>query len=53
MGSVWEIFSPLLRPAEAELEKADTLATAPNGILPPPFPVFGSWTRFPEDEIME
>ncbi len=25
----------------------------PNGILPAPFPVFGSWTRFPEDEIME
>ena len=25
----------------------------PNGILPPPFPVFGSWTRFREDEIME
>ena len=25
----------------------------PHGILPPPFPVFGSWTRLPEDEIME
>ena len=25
----------------------------PNGVLPSPFPVFGSWTRFPEDEIME
>ena len=25
----------------------------PNGILPPPFPVFGSWTELPEDEIME
>ena len=25
----------------------------PNGVLPPPFPVFRSWTRFIEDEIME
>lgn len=25
----------------------------PNGNLPPPFPVFGSWTRFSEDEYME
>ena len=25
----------------------------PNGVLPPPFPVFGSWTRFTEDEYME
>lgn len=25
----------------------------PNGSLPPPFPVFGSWTRFSEDEYME
>ena len=25
----------------------------PNGILPSPFPVFGSWTRFTEDEFVE
>ena len=25
----------------------------PNGSLPSPFPVFGSWTRFSEDEYME
>ena len=25
----------------------------PNGVLPSPFPVFGSWTRFLEDEYME
>ena len=25
----------------------------PNGVLPSPFPVFGSWTRFAEDEFME
>ena len=25
----------------------------PDGILPPPFPVFRSWTRFTEDEILE
>ena len=24
----------------------------PNGVLPPPFPVFESWTRFREDEIV-
>lgn len=24
----------------------------PDGVLPPPFPVFGSWTRFTEDEII-
>ena len=23
-----------------------------DGVLPPPFPVFGSWTRFSEDEYM-
>ena len=25
----------------------------PNGILPSPFPVLGSWTRFTEDEFVE
>lgn len=25
----------------------------PNGVLPSPFPVFESWTRFSEDEYME
>jgi hypothetical protein len=25
----------------------------PQGVLPPPFPVFGTWTRFDEDEIMD
>ena len=25
----------------------------PNGVLPSPFPVFGSWTRFSEDEYLE
>ena len=25
----------------------------PSGVLPSPFPVFGSWTRFAEDEYME
>ena len=25
----------------------------PNGVLPPPFPVFDSWTRFREDEIVD
>ena len=25
----------------------------PDGVLPPPFPVFGSWTKFREDEIVE
>ena len=25
----------------------------PNGILPDPFPVFGSWTRFQEDIYYE
>ena len=24
----------------------------PDGVLPPPFPVFRSWTRFAEDEIL-
>ena len=24
----------------------------PKGVLPPPFPVFGTWTRFDEDELM-
>ena len=24
----------------------------PNGVLPPPFPVFHSWTRFSEDELI-
>ena len=24
----------------------------PNGVLPSPFPVFGSWTRFNENEVM-
>jgi hypothetical protein len=24
----------------------------PQGILPPPFPVFGTWTSFDEDEVM-
>lgn len=25
----------------------------PNGVLPSPFPVFGSWTRFEEDEYFD
>ena len=25
----------------------------PNNVLPLPFPVFGSWTRFNEDEYFE
>ena len=25
----------------------------PEGVLPPPFPVFRSWTRFTEDEVLE
>jgi hypothetical protein len=25
----------------------------PSGVLPPPFPVFDSWTRFREDEILD
>ena len=24
----------------------------PQGVLPPPFPVFGTWTQFDEDEPM-
>lgn len=32
-------------------ERTEFRVNDPNGVLPPPFPVFGSWTRFTEDEI--
>ena len=33
-------------------ERIEFRLNDPNGVLPPPFPVFASWTRFTEDEIM-
>ena len=33
-------------------EKVSFRLNDPDGVLPPPFPVFGSWTRFAEDEIV-
>ena len=32
-------------------ERIEFRVNDPDGVLPPPFPVFGSWTRFTEDEI--
>ena len=34
-------------------EKISFKLNDPNGILPPPFPVFESWTKFTEDEIIQ
>ena len=34
-------------------EKVSFKLNDPDGVLPPPFPVFGSWTRFTEDEIVQ
>ena len=33
-------------------ERTEFRLNDPNGVLPPPFPVFESWTRFAEDEVV-
>ena len=33
-------------------ERTEFRLNDPNGVLPRPFPVFGSWTRFVEDEVV-
>ena len=38
----------VLRPEEIRFRLND-----PGGVLPPPFPVFATWTRFNEDEPMQ
>lgn len=47
-GSVSVSVRDVLRPEEIRFRLND-----PGGVLPPPFPVFTTWTRFIEDEPMQ
>ena len=36
-----------------DAERISFRVNDPEGVLPSPFPVFGSWTRFEEDEYFD